>query len=114
MEFHHPALTPGNKRLQMILIMASRWPQMTSNKSQNNQIKTRKLNWKLAIQRKITLFKKVFLLNKFLNLIKAILKKDPNIKNEASQTIVKYNKEPLLTRSQRGQNALFQRRRRVF
>ena len=37
-----------------------------------------------------------------------IIKQDVNIQNEISQTIDKYNKESLSTRSQIGQNALFQ------
>ena len=36
------------------------------------------------------------------------IKKDPNIQNENSQTIDKYNKESFSTRSQIGQNTLVQ------
>ena len=37
-----------------------------------------------------------------------IIEKDANIQNEISQTIDKYNKESFSTRSQIGQNALYQ------
>ena len=37
-----------------------------------------------------------------------IIEKDPNIHNEISQTINKYNNESFLTRSRKGQNVLFQ------
>ena len=39
---------------------------------------------------------------------KEIIKKDANIQNKVSQTIVKYNKESFSTRYQIGQNALIQ------
>ena len=39
---------------------------------------------------------------------KEIIKKDPKIQNELSQTIEKYKKESFLTESKLGQNALIQ------
>ena len=39
-----------------------------------------------------------------------IIKKDPNIQNEKSQTLDKYNKESFSTRSQTGRNPLIQSR----
>ena len=39
-----------------------------------------------------------------------IIEKDPNIQNENSQTLDKYNKESFSTRSQTGRNPLIQSR----